>query len=565
MANKINIIISAEDKASKPIREVAGEMDNAGGKAGAFSEKVAGLGRQAAIAAVAVGTAGLAGAVIGLKQGFEFNSQVEQAQTKLMAFMKDGAKVAQTLAWVKQEAAATQFGFTDMADAAANLTPVAKTSGQSLENLVRQAEILAAINPAEGLTGATFSLREALSGDWVSITDRFNLPRKRINELKEQGVPAMEIISRTLQEMGIDYGLVADQGKTVAARWDQITDKLKMMAGQATKPIFDRVSKELDTLGSHDYSALGNDMAASFSGFIAWADEMAPKVQEVGRQIGEYLGPKLQDFARVWRDEIWPVTERLWREVFAPLAQVIGVTLVVAIGFAIDALKVLWQVTSSVISFLLDIPNFISQAFDWIGEKINWLKDHWAEAIGFMIGFFATIPVKLAALAGQAVINVVTAMMQVDWGAVWSGLWRSASQAWDNVKRFASDTFNSMMSIDWGRVFTNAARGIGNSIIGLIEGAINGALTGLPGKPHVSIPRFALGTSYAASGYAVVGEHGPEIVRMPQGAQITPAYRTRSEAAARSSSIVVENITINDGTDYKSMLSDIGFQLRLAS
>lgn len=565
MANKINIVITAEDKASKPIREVADEMDHAGGKAGSFSDKISGLGKQAAIAAAAVGTAGLAGAVIGLKQGFEFNSQVEQAQTKLMAFMKDGQKVAKTLDWVKREAAATQFSFTDMADAAANLTPVAKTSEVALEDLVRQAEILAAINPTEGLTGATFSLREALSGDWVSIVDRFNLPRKRINELKEQGVPAMEIISRTLNEMGIDYGLVSEQGKTVSARWDQMTDKLKMMAGQATKPIFDRVSLELDKMSAFDYEGLGNQMASGLSGFLAWSDEMVPKIQEVGRQVGEYLGPKFQELVTIFRDELWPVTERLWKEVFGPLAHVLGVTLVVAIGLVIDALKFVWQVTSDVVTFILDIPAAVGKAFDWIGEKVNWLKDHWAEALGFMVGFFATLPFKLVMLAAQAVGGIVGTISQIDWGAVWSGLWRSASHAWDNVKRFASDTFNAMMKINWGAVFANAGRGLGNSIIGYIEGAINGALSGLPGNPKVSIQRFALGTSYAKGGYAVVGEHGPEVVRMPQGARVEPAYRSRQGGSSSPSQVLNVTNNIYNQTDYNKMLSDIGFSLRLAS
>lgn len=283
MANKINIIITAEEKARGPIRSVGNELDSASSKASKFDGALASLGGTVKHTSLALGAAGVAAAGAGVAIGFDFNSQVEQSRTKLMAFMKDGERVARTLDWVKQEAAATQFSFTDMADAAANLTPVAKSSGVALEDLIRQAEILAAINPTEGLTGATFSLREALSGDWVSIIDRFNLPRKRINELKEEGVPAMQIISRTLGEMGIEYGLVADQGKTVAARWDQINDKLKMMAGTATKPIFDRVSAQLDVLGAYDYEALGTNIASA----IEFVFELPDKVSSFFSFLGE--------------------------------------------------------------------------------------------------------------------------------------------------------------------------------------------------------------------------------------------------------------------------------------
>ncbi|WKK71447.1 hypothetical protein Q0F99_19095 [Rathayibacter oskolensis] len=157
MANKINIIISAKDQASKPIRDISEELDGAASSSEKFKSAFGSLGGVLAKTAIGIGAAGIAAAGAGVAIGFNFNSAVEQAQTKLQAFMGDNERVAKTLAWVKQEAAATQFSFTEMADAAANLTPVAKTSGMALEDLVKQAEVLAALNPAEGLTGATFS------------------------------------------------------------------------------------------------------------------------------------------------------------------------------------------------------------------------------------------------------------------------------------------------------------------------------------------------------------------------------------------------------------------------
>lgn len=273
MANKINIVITAEDKASKPIRNISEEMDGASGKSSKFKSALGALGGALRGAAVAGGIAATALAGTGLALGFNFNSALEQAQTKLSAFMGDNERVAKTLQWVKTEAALTQFSFTEMADAAAQLTPVAKSSGESLEALIKQAEILAALNPAEGLTGAVFSLREALSGDWMSLMDRFNIPRTRINQLKAQGVPAMKIISTVLGEMGIKYDLVAKQGQTVSARWDQITDKLNMMAGAATKPIFDRVSKELDNLADFDYEGVGEQLGNIVAGAIKGLDD----------------------------------------------------------------------------------------------------------------------------------------------------------------------------------------------------------------------------------------------------------------------------------------------------
>lgn len=390
--NDLTLTIKAIDNASKELKQVRDKVDDLGGsadKTSALSERLSGAVSKVAgiakAAALAVGTLTAAVGTAGLTIGIGFNSSVEQAQAKLMAFMKDGAKVAATLSWVKQEAAATQFSFTDMADAAANLTPVAKTSGKSLESLVRQAEILAALNPTEGLTGATFSLREALSGDWVSIVDRFNLPRQRINELKAQGVPAMEIISKTLNEMGIDYGLVAAQGKTLSARFDQVKDKLTMMAGAATKPIFDRISKEFDKVGQIDFEGWGNRAATAITDLINLMDRLWPAVQAVAKQVGDYLAPKMQGLWNSVRDNLIPILERLWKNVIEPLLPVLGAAFVGAIGGVTDALKIV---------------------VDWIG----WFADELEAGNPFIWIVVGALGALAGALALNAAFATVTAL-----------------------------------------------------------------------------------------------------------------------------------------------------------
>ncbi|WP_437770610.1 phage tail tape measure protein [Arthrobacter sp. KNU40] len=97
-----------------------------------------------------------------------------------------------------------------------------------------------------------------------------------------------------------------------------------------------------------------------------------------------------------------------------------------------------------------------------------------------------------------------------------------------------------------------------------------GVNAGFGGKNQTNalfnVPRHALGTTYAPGGPTILNEHGPEIVNLPRGSQVTPAYRTRNELTNRGNSPVF-NVTVNNytETDYKKMLSDFGFALRLAS
>lgn len=53
-----------------------------------------------------------------------------------------------------------------------------------------------------------------------------------------------------------------------------------------------------------------------------------------------------------------------------------------------------------------------------------------------------------------------------------------------------------------------------------------------------AIPGFASGTDYAPGGLALVGEHGPELVNLPQGASVTPNLQTMS---------ALKNMTVPQG------------------
>ncbi|MDI9934682.1 hypothetical protein QM806_04335 [Rhodococcus sp. IEGM 1351] len=693
MTKKINIVIDVDrKKASGELSEFKGDVDGLSGSTGKLGASMAGLGAVAGAALLAIGAAGVAAATAGAAIGFGFNSSVEQAQTKLMAFMKDGNKVAQTLSWVKDEAAKTQFSFTDMADAAANLTPVAKTSGKSLESLVQQAEILAAINPAEGLTGATFSLREALSGDWVSIVDRFNLPRQRINELKEQGVPAMEIISRTLSEMGIDYGLVAAQGQTLSARFDQVKDKLTMMAGAATKPIFDKVSKEFDKLGQVDFTKIGNDMADTVQNVLGSMELLstgdfnrgmfADTIQEDSKLVDvlltirdtaigviNFLKPAFTDFANTFTNNLIPAFRRLWVEagpILKTLAIALGATLVAALYGLAEVLSFSADAWSNTFNMITGSIRFVE---DVIGNSVSFIIAAWSSMIAFfgsVNAFFAGIPGFFSNVWSSVVTGVQSAVAAIgawfaqlpqmiafglgfvagllvgfvtqtipsfvnstiQWfqqlpgavGGAISAMYGAVVQWFSNTGSTMTNTASSAVNgvSSWfsqlpGRVGSavssmwsgavSAANGFKDSFVSWANGVVNAVVdvfTGLPGRISAAIRgavdtakrwlgdigsnvmegfkagvgvsnRHALGTAYSPGGSTLVGEHGPEIVNMPRGAQVTQAYRTQSilsQNAGGGDGGVVVNITgpisFNNRSDIDYFAERISATQRLA-
>jgi hypothetical protein len=130
----------------------------------------------------------LAGAIRGAVPAlFDQNIAYENATAKIMAFTKSTDQTAQILDMVRQRAAATPFAFNEMANAAAGLIPVARTTGEQLEKLIQTSEILAASNPAEGLVGASFALKEAASPATSRQRDRALQPEPHDAESAEGG------------------------------------------------------------------------------------------------------------------------------------------------------------------------------------------------------------------------------------------------------------------------------------------------------------------------------------------------------------------------------------------
>ena len=268
MANTVQIIVAVKDNASSALGGITSSLGNMATVAG-------GIVAAGALTAIAGGLAGL------VKSGFDGANAIEQATAKLNAFTKDSAVSAQILNELRLEATKTPFAFEDMANAGTSLLPIANQLNVDLMDLVRTAEILAATNPAEGLSGAAFALKEAASGDFTSVIERFNLSRVAINALKDEGVPNLEIISRALADAGYDMDLVSNLAETFDGRMSTLKDGVQNVATAFATPIFEAFS---DGLGA----ALGG------------VEMSLPVWEELAKKAGEDTVAWVQQQADVW-------------------------------------------------------------------------------------------------------------------------------------------------------------------------------------------------------------------------------------------------------------------------
>jgi hypothetical protein len=101
----------------------------------------------------------------------------------------------------------------------AGFIPIIEQTGGSLDNYISLAARLTTLNPAEGLEGAIFAIRELVTSggtDTLSLTERFNLPRKALKELIAETGNFEIALDQTLDTMGATEELAAQLSGNLA-------------------------------------------------------------------------------------------------------------------------------------------------------------------------------------------------------------------------------------------------------------------------------------------------------------------------------------------------------------
>lgn len=384
-------------------------MDQASGVIGNVQRALTGLGSAVAAPAKAMGglmdglgKVGLAAmgiqAVVGAARGLgdvlgiNVLNTMEQARAGIQAFTKDAGQTEQILGMVRDRAAKTPFAFNEMATAAGAMMPIFKSTGISLETLLQQAEILAASNPMEGLAGASFSLREAMTGDFTSIIERFNLSRQSINQWKEEGLSNFEIVQRAMQEMGFDADLVAAKSETLEGRWSTFNDTLDTFKAKAGESLFDGLKQGLIFLqGAFDANqeaimgfaesiskTIGSSIKiaqALFQAFTTDAGAMGIVLEELANIFGQDFANAMQPFIQAFMEAI-PAIQQFASESTSALQGFVSTTTQLLSGDLNDALS---TVNTTVVSVGAQLgPAFAA----WAAAFVEWIGPAAAQLLG---------------------------------------------------------------------------------------------------------------------------------------------------------------------------------------
>jgi len=142
--------------------------------------------------------------------------------------------------------------------------------------------------------------------------------------------------------------------------------------------------------------------------------------------------------------------------------------------------------------------------------------------------------------------------------SVFTGIGTAISNVWNGIVGAVKGAINGIIS-----AINSMIRGAVSGINGLINGInkVTGAV-GIPSIPTFTapqIPMLAKGGMIRTAGSVIVGEKGPEILSLPQGAKVTPIDKSTKRTENKW--------TINiyaDGKSVDEILDELVPRLKLA-
>ena len=484
-----------------------------------------------ALSAMASGLTDVISGAISLNASFESSTAVIQAYTGSQE------ETERIMSMLQERAANSVFSFDSMARAVQGLIPASKMAFVPVDELMTVAEQLGASNMAEGIDGAAFALREAVSGDFTSVVERFNLPRSAINALKEQGVPALDIIRTVMADLGIGMDLVSAQANTFNGRSDRLIENLQLMAADAAKPIFDLLSESLEDvielMGEPEFQEFADtikEIVANTVLFIVGVRDLAAMIASSGDPLATFLDnidlliPSIDQFVGKGREisaMLRPITTFIMNNllpILGTLAAVIGGALIAAfvalvapiakiiligggivaaiagIGIGIKTLvETVQRDFPQVATIITDIFNDIVAIFQTVFAIIvalvepvlKQIVDYWnkygaqiLQVVGVIFGvLLLAFQTGMKVLRGA--VELILALIRGDWKGAGDAIMRIVNAIWTFISTIFGGILTFLIGIGikvWNAIvnaFDGAVKAAGKAIENLLAFVIN--------------------------------------------------------------------------------------------
>lgn len=229
---------------------------------------------------------------------------------------------------------------------------------------------------------------------------------------------------------------------------------------------------------------------------------------------------------------------------------------VAAISLLVAGFIYCWNTNSQFRDNMINAWNSISTAISsivtivvgWItqlaGILINFYTSHQSQISSILSSVMNSVGVAIQMIVSviQGLVEIISGIITMIDGVI-QGNW---SQVWEGFKSIVSSAIETI-------------KGLWNGLVSLLSTPINAAINitkNIFGGDDSSAPdQNALGTNNFGSGYTWVGEHGPELMKLPQGTQIKTNNESKNMVNNNNSSpiqvIIQGNVIGNESfADY---------------
>ena len=369
--------------------------------------------------------------------------------------------------------------------------------------------------------GATIGVVSALTGKTMAYGDRVDKMSQKIG-LSRQGFQQWDYI---LSQSGVDIDkmqvgmktlsqqMVAStkRGSEAEAMFKKLGVRVKDTRGNfiSQEDAFEKVivafqkmpdGIEKANLAQKLFGKTGSDLRPLLNGVRGNIEELKVKYEEL------VLG--MSDDAVDGAVKLTDTMDTLKRS-FGAIGLSVGVGLV----------PIVQQLADQLLNNLPQIQSALIPVISAFGNTIGFVCEHLdviVPAVTSLVGVFGALTIipKIAGFVAAFCNPVGLAVVAI--GSLISAIGVARAKGigfWQALKE----------------IFKTISGGVG-SVLKLV-GAVMGLGNALKGtdKTNVSastVPKHALGTSFARGGTALVGEYGPELVNLPRGASVTSAVNT---------------------------------------
>ena len=270
MAIDLKAVFSVQDRGSAKLRKIAQQMENldkaskkSSNGMGNFGSKIGGIVGGASKLVSALNPMALAFSAVGAAAAASYASvkvfnatvaeamKMEQSQVMISA-MFDDKKLSDSYMKMMDRVAIDSplLDSQAMYSNSKSFVAVSKDVKQ-LEKMWSLTERLVASDPAQGLEGAVFALRELFSGDAISMVERFEMPRDAMNAIKKMDLDGqLKALDDFMNKMGFTEKLIGDMGNTALGKWTQVKERMQLIARDMGMPSVSVISDFLSDVTS---------------------------------------------------------------------------------------------------------------------------------------------------------------------------------------------------------------------------------------------------------------------------------------------------------------------------